>query len=123
ARSPYLPRPPKRSRLGESKGVASFYGGFRGKLLRRARIRTPFILERAKPPQDGGAKAWAVSDLGRLSAGPRRAGQAKSPSVPEHPSQRKQRVDAHQGSGDRPVRLRRGLPRFFHFLPFISAFR
>jgi hypothetical protein len=54
-----------------------------GKLRRPARVRTPFILERANSSKGEGAKLWAFG----LRAGGRQAaegnGQAKSPSVPE----------------------------------------
>jgi hypothetical protein len=42
--------------------AAGFSGGFGGGPRRAARIKTPFILERANPSKDGDAKPWAFRE-------------------------------------------------------------
>jgi hypothetical protein len=52
-------RPEDNLDLVKQTGLPVLVAAIGGKSSRPARITTPFILERANPPQDGGAKPWA----------------------------------------------------------------
>jgi len=110
-----------------------------------ARITTPFLLERANPPQDGGAKPWArlsplpsslltrPSPLGggarpRGGRSPERGRVARLPKgwageEPVRPQASVAETTSRRlsGSGDREHRLREGLPCFSQFLPFLFS--